>query len=171
MKPNVLAKDELPGAAIGERVLLLPDPPLAESDYGLIIPEIAQFRPSTGILLAAGLKALDRLHDNGIQIGDAVIWGRFAGVIWEWDHLHEDGVAPCPEHSWSRMPSPRDRVAAHKCELCGAVRWVECVILANVDDIQASVGLGQRLRSGVMRVTKAQTAEGITQHIIEREGA
>lgn len=167
---RVLEKDELPGSAIGDRVLLLPDPPMEESEYGLIIPDIAQHRPCTGVLLDAGLSALDKLYDQGVAIGDSVIWGKFAGVIWEWDHIHEDGRHVRCEHQWARVASPRDRVAAHRCERCAAIRWVECVILANVDDIQASVGLGERRRTGTMRVTRAQTPDGVTQHIIEREG-
>lgn len=169
MKPKVLEKDELPGAPIGERVLLLPDPPQDETEYGIQIPGIAQFRPSTGKVLAAGLQALDKMHDHGINIGDDVIWGKFAGVIWEWDHIHEEGKRPCADHSWSRIASPRDRASAHRCELCQAVRWVECVILANVDDIQASVGLGQRYRDGKFRMMRGKTSEGATQHFIERE--
>lgn len=167
---KVLAKDELPGAPIGDRVLLLPDPPKEESEYGLIIPDLAKVRPNTGILLAAGLQAADKLHDHGLKIGDPVIWGQFAGVVWEWDHIHADGNRDCAQHRWCRMASPRDRVAAHRCELCEAVRWIECVLVANVDDIQASVGLGERLRDGSMRQVRGVTSDGRTQHVIERNG-
>lgn len=167
---DVLDIDELPGAAIGERVLLLPDPPKEETDYKIHIPDIAKVRPNTGKLLAAGLLALDKLHDHGIEIGDQVIWGQFAGVIWEWDHIHEYGKKPCEGgHLWSRAPSPRDRVTAAKCETCSTVRWTECVILANVDDIQASIGLGKRLRDGAVSYKRGKTTEGSTMHYIDRE--
>lgn len=168
IKARLCAKDEMPGAPIGDRVLLLPDPPLEETEYRIHFPDSAKVRPNTGTLLAAGLTALDKLHDHGIAIGDAVIWGQFAGVIWEWDHLQEAGKKPCAEHQWERGPVPRDRVSASICELCKAVRWTECVILANVDDIQASVGLGDRLRAGEVKYKRAATEAGATQHIIER---
>lgn len=168
---RVLEPDELPGAAIGERVLLLPDPPKEETDYKIHIPDIAKVRPNTGRLLAAGLGALDKLYDQGIEIGDDVIWGQFAGVIWEWDHVKDYGAKPCKdEHQWARIPAPRDRVSAAKCEKCGTTRWTECVILANVDDIQASVNLGHRIRSGIVNYKRGQTAEGATQHFIDRKG-
>jgi len=167
---KVLEKDELPGAAIGDRVMLLPDPPKEETDYKIHIPDIAQHRPSTGVLLDAGLSARDKLHDHGIEIGDHVMWGKFAGVIYEWDHIHKHGKKPCDEHQWARIPSPRDRVQAGQCEKCEAVRWTECIILANVDDIQVSVELMQRRCSGQVKYVKGATADGATCHTIEREG-
>lgn len=172
MSSEVLGPDELPGAPIGERVLLLPDPPKEETDYKIHIPDIAKVRPNTGKLLAAGLQAMDKLHDNGIGIGDDVIWGQFAGVIWEWDHIKDYGDKPCKtEHHWVRDKSPRDRVTAALCERCGTTRWTECVILANVDDIQSSVNLGKRLRSGEVKYTRGKTADGSTCHFIERENS
>lgn len=164
---DVLGPDELPAAPIGDRVLLLPDPPQEETEYKIHIPDIAKHRPCTGTVLSAGLGARDKLHDNGIELGDSVIWGQFAGVIYEWDHIKDKGTGKCATHSWSRAPAPRDRVSAAKCE-CGAVRWTECLILANVDDIQASVGLEKRFRSGSVKVTRGRDAEGRTNHIIER---
>jgi len=167
---RVLEPDELPGAPIGDRVLLLPDPPLEESERGIIIPGVAQHRPNTGKLIGAGLSALDRLHDQGIEMGDAVIWGQFAGVIWEWDHVKEYSKKPCAgDHRWERAPSPRDRVSAKVCDNCGTTRWIEFVLLANVDDIQSSVDLEQRRRNGVVGYKRGKTAEGQTMHFIERK--
>lgn len=165
---DVLGPNELPAAPIGDRVLLLPDPPKEETDYKIRLPESARFRPNTGLLLAAGLSAKDKLHDNGIETGDSVVWGQFAGVIYEWDHIKTPGKKECAEHQWERVPSPRDRVTAGQCEKCGAVRWTECLILANVDDIQASVGLEKRFRSGSTKVARGKDSEGRTNHFIER---
>lgn len=164
---DVLGPDELPAAPIGDRVLLLPDPPKEETEYRIHIPDIAKHRPNTGIVLTAGLAARDKMHDNGIEIGDSVVWGQFAGVIYEWDHIKTPGTKKCAEHHWERMASPRDRVTAAKCE-CGAVRWTECLILANVDDIQASVDLEKRKRAGSVKVTLGKDSEGKTTHFIER---
>jgi len=164
---EVLGIDELPAAPIGDRILLLPDPPKEETEYRIHIPDIAKHRPNTGTVLTAGLAARDKMHDNGIEIGDSVVWGQFAGVIYEWDHIKSPGTKKCAEHNWERSPSPRDRVTAAKCE-CGAVRWTECLILANVDDIQASVGLEKRIRAGAVKVTRGKNTEGQTNHFIER---
>ena len=170
---RVLGRNELPGAPAGERVLLLQDPPKSASEYGIHIPDVAQRRPSTGVLLDAGLQALDKLHDAGIEIGDHVIWGQFAGVIYEWDHIHSNGSQPCEhEGSWTRLPSPRDRASAFKCEKCEAVRWVEALIIANVDDIQVSEDLAARRRAGKMRYKRGTSGEDKrTTFYIEREGA
>lgn len=166
---KVHEKDELPGSPVGDRVLLLPDAPQEESEFKIHIPDIAKVRPCTGTLLAAGLSAMDKLHDQGVKIGDSVIWGQYAGVIWEWTHIQKEGRA-CLGHQWMRIPSPKDRASAAKCELCGAEQWTECVILANVDDIQASVELGDRIRAGAMSVVRGQTADLRTQHFIKRDG-
>jgi co-chaperonin GroES (HSP10) len=152
--------------------LLLPDPPKEETEYKIHIPDIAKVRPCTGKVLAAGLTAMDKLYDHGIEISDEVIWGQFAGVVWEWDHIKEYGKIPCVypvEHSWTRAPSPRDRVTAAVCETCKTTRWTECVILANVDDIQASVDLGERKRNGVVAYRLGKDSEGKTTHFIDRK--
>lgn len=163
-------KGHLPAAPVGDRVLLLQDPPMDKTEYGIIIPDEGKLRPSTGVLLSAGLAALDKLYDNGIEMGDHVMWGKFAGVIYEWDHLLNEPKNPCEEHNWTRGKNPRDRTAAHTCDVCGADRLVECVILANVDDIQCSVGLEERKRAGAVRYKRAQREDnGATQHIIIRE--
>jgi len=167
----ILGKNELPGAVIGERVFLLPDPPKEETEYGLHIPEVAQLRPFTGVLIDAGLKALDQLYDQGIEIGDHVWWGKFAGVIQEWDHIIEDGNKPCSEHRWARVPTTRDRTSNYTCDTCGAKRTIESLIVANVEDIQVSVELGQRRRDGRTKYRRGVTKDTeATQHVIEREG-
>jgi co-chaperonin GroES (HSP10) len=167
---RVCEPDELPGEPMGDRVLLLPDPPLTEAERGICIPELAQKRNSSGKLLAAGLRAMDKLYDHGVNIGDDVIWGQFAGILWEWNHIKEYSAKPCKdEHDWERRAQPRDRVSAWECGKCKTTRWCEVVLLANVDDIQSSVDLGQRKRNGVVAVRRGKTAEGQTMHFIERK--
>jgi co-chaperonin GroES (HSP10) len=165
----ILKNGELPSAAIGDRVMMLPEPPKQESEYGIVIPGVAQHRPSTGILLDAGLAALDKLYDNGIEIGDKCWWGQFAGVIYEWDHITEYGKF-CDEHSWERRPSPRDRTSAHECSRCGCKRLIEPIILVNVDDIQTSEELAERRRAGKVRYKRGVGPEKQTVHYLEREG-
>jgi chaperonin GroES len=168
MSKRVLNKNELPVAPLGERILLLPDPPDELTDGGLHIPEIAQSRPFAGRVVAAGLKALDKLYDNETRIGDRCWWGKFAGVIEEWDHIVEDGKEACDAHSWERAPSPGDRIAAYSCRACSAVRWAEPLIVANVDDLLCNIDLADRLRSGAVDYVRAKLGDGFTQHVVDR---
>lgn len=47
---------------------------------GLFVPDIAQGIIKTrGVLLAAGLSALDKLYGYGVEPGHIVWWGRYAG--------------------------------------------------------------------------------------------
>jgi len=77
---------EIPYAPGFDTVLVvrLPPPPVVKMIGALHIPEKFQEDPepkSEGVLIAAGLKALDTLRDHGYLLGDRVQIGRFAG--WE----------------------------------------------------------------------------------------
>lgn len=164
---KTLGVGELPVAPSGERVLLLPNPATDVSDGGIILPETAKMRGYSGRVVAAGLDALDKLYDHGIEIGDEVWWGKYAGVIEEWDHLVQPGTGPCAEHSWSRAAAPPDG-AAFKCSLCEAVRWVEPLIVANCDDLLGSVQLAERLRTGAVYLLRGKAEDGRTVHAYVR---
>jgi co-chaperonin GroES (HSP10) len=56
-------------------------PDLEMSRGGIVIPAAHRDAHIKGILMAAGPRARDVLFSNGIQLGDIVIWARFAG--WE----------------------------------------------------------------------------------------
>lgn len=158
---------ELPIYPSGERVIFLPHRPVEKSEAGLIIPESAQHRPYSGKLVAAGLKALDLLHDQAIEVGDTVFWAKFAGVIEEWDRIAEgEFVCPHGEHSWQRLPKPDALSSAFKCGLCGAKRMVEAIIVADASDVLGSAEQAQRLYEGKIRIVKRQTDEGL-QHFFE----
>lgn len=73
----------------------IPDPPfhpsfsnvlvwrLPEADRtagGLFIPETSQAPRDRGVLLAAGLKAMDELFTNGYELGDVVVFAKYAGA-------------------------------------------------------------------------------------------
>ena len=166
---RVLEGDELPISVVGERVLIKPNPPDDETEGGIYKPEVAKMKPFSGRLYDAGLGALDKLHDNGILIGDEVWWGKFAGVIEEWDHVVTPGkTAGCPHTSWRRTATPSHGVDAYSCVECEAVRWIEPMIVANVDDLIGSVELTERRRAGEVAYDLAKTASGNTQHVITR---
>jgi len=164
----ICERDVFPVAPVGERVLLLPDPPAEETEGGLHIPDVAKHKPYAGTLVDAGLQAMDKLYDNGIELGDHVWWGKFAGVIEEWDHIVEDGDVACSGHSWDRKAAPRILTSAFECSTCHATRLIEPLIVANVDDLLGSVELAQRRRRGRVKYERGACEDGATQHYIER---
>lgn len=164
----MLTGNQLPCAPNNDRILVQPDPPREQSEGGLIIPNTSQVRANFGHVLAAGLVAMDRMHDHGHEIGDRIWWGQFAGVIEEWDHVTKPGKGPC-EHDWSRTKSPAVNVHAFICDHCSAYRLKEPVLIMNVEDILGNETLAQRLRSGEMAIAKRNTADEQTQHVIVRK--
>lgn len=166
----ILNKGQLPAAPRGHRVLAKPNKPAKETDGGLVIPEIAMHRPNIGTIIHAGLNALDAFYDHGDQIGDEIWWGKFAGVIEEWDRIIENGKgwATC-EHKWDRGPSPGDRMSAWTCAHCKSDRLAEPLIVINHDDILCNVSLQRRIESGQVSQTRGQTADRKTQHFIDRK--
>ena len=69
----------LPYLPIGEVILVYRIPSETHTAGGLEIPEEYRSPVSSGILLAAGLAALDVMKDSLIEIGDIVYFGRYEG--------------------------------------------------------------------------------------------
>lgn len=162
----IMGKGQLPAAPSGHRILVRPNPPDDKSG-DIHIPDIAKERPHTGVIIAAGLNARDLMHDHGHQIGDVIWWGKFAGVLEEWDHIIEDGK-PCKGHDWNRLPSFVDRVSEWKCA-CGSLRRAEPVAVVNADDILCNVSLQGRIEAGEVSITRGKTSTGTTQHYLDRK--
>lgn len=165
-----LEKDQLPAAPSGPRILTRPTPP-KEEENGIAIPEIAQQRAHFGTIVHAGLTARDTLYDQGHQIGDDIWWGKFAGVVEEWDHIIIEGPTykKCKAHDWARAKSPGDRMHEWKCSHCESVRRAEPVIVMNVDDILCNVSLQRRMESGEVGIVRGKTVDGRTHHILDRK--
>jgi co-chaperonin GroES (HSP10) len=166
----VLSKGQLPASPRGHRILCEPSPVKTETESGLVIPGIAQARPNTGRIIAAGLNALDAMYDHGDQIGDEVWWGKFAGVIEEWDRIVEEGEghATC-EHDWARRPSTGLNHGAWECEKCKSKRLASPLCVLNHDDILCNVSLRRRLESGNIAQARGKTSSGSTQHFMDRK--
>lgn len=64
---------------IGDRIVVM-DRFQKMTEGGLHIPDNATAKDNRGLLIAAGLKAMDILHDAGIELGSDVYWGSYAGV-------------------------------------------------------------------------------------------
>jgi chaperonin GroES len=72
---------EIPYLPIGKNVLVFRIPEEDRTAGGLYIPDTNKEPKSQGVLLAAGLGALDILADHLVEIGDMVWFGKYAG--WE----------------------------------------------------------------------------------------
>lgn len=72
---------EIPYLPIAKNVLIYRLPEEERTAGGLYVPESNREPHSKGVLLAAGLGALDILYAHLVEIGDVVWFGRFAG--WE----------------------------------------------------------------------------------------
>ena len=73
---------ELPYLPAGKVVLVFRLPNETKTAGGLFIAETAQDPKTMGVLVGAGLEALDILRDHLIEIGDIVWFGKFEG----WEH-------------------------------------------------------------------------------------
>lgn len=149
--------------------MVRPDPPVEASEI-IVTPEDQKHRPNKGTIIAAGLNALDQMHDHGDRIGDTIWWGKFAGVTEEHDHLAEPGRKGC-EHRWIRIPDPHPHNKRWSCtnDKCDAERVAELVLVMNVDDILCNVSQARRVDSGEVAVVRGKTSSGSTQHYIERK--
>lgn len=161
----ILRKGQLPAAVRGHRILVKPAPPIQESDV-IIKPEAYEYLPNKGTLIAAGLTAMDVMHDHDVRLGDEIWWGKFAGVIEEWDHIEDEGKDH--EHTWTARPSGHPRNRKWACE-CKATRIAEHMLVMNVDDILADVTAQRRIENGLVEIRRGKTADGRTQHHVVRK--
>lgn len=180
----------VPAAPIGSRVFVRPHPIAGETASKFIKPDEAKERQMAGTLIAAGDAAADALYDAGVEIGDEIWYGRYAGIIEEWLHIVKDGRKPCThEGAWDIVPkrisaatdrevvydprwkglNPDDDTKMRECRECGALRLEERVVIMDAADIVCSVDLQVRLEIGEVRRERRVTADGKTRYTIVRE--
>jgi len=165
----MLKFDELPSVPLNDRIMVLPDQPKERTDGGIVIPDVAMRVGTQAKLIDAGLRARDILHDNGDQIGDTVLFGQFAGVWEEWDHIITAGKDPSCAHDWAHDHTLAGfRRQGLKCVDCGAQRLQEPVLVMNVGDILANVSKAERIRSGELVLKRATSFDGKTTHVYLR---
>lgn len=81
-----------PFAAVFDRVLVVPlgdaDQPTTTADGLLVIPPVSRERAGAqiGVIVSAGVKAIEQLYSHGIGIGDIVLLARFS----EWPKAYFD---------------------------------------------------------------------------------
>jgi co-chaperonin GroES (HSP10) len=81
--PVVRSGAPLPMLPTGDRVAVERLDPDEEVVAGIIIPGVDKEKNLYATIVAAGLLALDVLHDHNIGIGDTVCIGRYSGVVWD----------------------------------------------------------------------------------------
>ncbi len=74
---------KLPVRPLHDRVVVFPDEPEKKTEGGIIIPDTAQEKPRTGVVVASGpgLKDLS----NETKPGDRIFFGKYAGSELEYD--------------------------------------------------------------------------------------
>lgn len=164
----ILRKDQLPGQPRGPRIMVRPLPAVEDSQL-IVKPEDRKFLPNKGVLFMAGLSARDQMRDHGDELGDLIWWGKFAGVVEEWDHIEvETPKGKKCEHTWVRQPSPAENVKQWACD-CGSIRLAEHLLVMNVDDILVNESLQRRIENGEVSIARGKTASGSTQHYLDRK--
>lgn len=181
--PRPLFRRELrqaPGLPLGNRVLVREFPPESKTEGGLELAETSKERYFAGTLLAAGDQAADRLYDLGVELGDEVWFGKYAGLIQEWQHIvGEVDIKECPHTgAWDLVPrddqrwrfagTPDDNRSLRACRSCGTLKLTERVIVMSVDDLCVDVDLQWRLETGEMRRHRGVTEDGATRYITGR---
>ncbi len=82
--PVVRSGARIPMLPTGDRVAVERLEEEEDMVGGIIIPGADKEKNLYATVVAAGLLALDILHDHNIAIGDTVCIGRYSGVAWSW---------------------------------------------------------------------------------------
>lgn len=67
----------------GDRILVRPIPESDRTKGGIVIPENAKEKPTTGTILAVGPGKRDNngvVHEVVAQVGDTVVYSKYAGI-------------------------------------------------------------------------------------------
>jgi co-chaperonin GroES (HSP10) len=159
---------ELPGMPHRDTILVRREKPQETTEGGIIIPDKSQKLATFGHILAAGLDALDKMYDNGIEIGDYVWFGQFASALAEWDYYESTPPDPNCPHEWSRAEGNTNWINRFQCDKCGVKRSVEAIAMMSFDDVRVSTDAERRRREGQIRIVRRQNSQGQMQHFVER---
>lgn len=169
---------QAPAHPLGMRVLVKEIPPLEASEGGLILTPAEQERFFRGHLLAVGDQAADKLCELGVRLGDEVHYGKYAGLVEEWQHLVGVEDDTCPHDSvWDHVPSDdarwaaaggkNDNVRLRSCRSCGVLKITERIIALSVEDLIMDADLQARLESGESVRYRGETTEGLPRYYIK----
>lgn len=157
---------QAPAAVLGKRIMVRQKPPEAKSPGQILhIPDTAKSRPFEGLLVGAGDEACDILYDQGVERNDEVWFGKYVGVIEDWQHWLHDGDDPDCDHkdggqsALDFLPIDVPDSQARVCSKCGAILVVEPMVVMNCDDLVGDVDLQLRVEDGLVRRYKANTLD------------
>jgi co-chaperonin GroES (HSP10) len=170
---------EAPGLPLGARVFVREFAAESKTEGGLDVAETAKERYFAGIIVAAGDQAADKLYDLGVELGDEIWFGKYAGLIQEWQHIVGRDNADCLHDSaweyvtrddkrWAGLGSKDDNRTLRACRSCGTLKLVERVLVMAVDDLCVDVDLQVRLERGEVVRKRGTDAEGRTRYYVER---
>lgn len=199
-KPRPLFRRHLrqaPAHPRGDRILVRELPPESVTEGNIQLADEGKERFMAGHLVAAGDQAADKLYDGGDEIGDLIMYAKYAGVVNEWQHIVGDDDLKC-EHDGNRlivpMPSatldalrggrdkealanakkweiaggPNDNVTLRECVECGTLIASERMIVMSVDDIHLNVDLQERIEAGEVARYRGITDDERTRFYIKR---
>src|SRR5688500_9582176 len=81
----------------GDRILVRELPPESVTEGGIALADEGKERFMAGVVIAAGDQAADTMYDGGDELGDLIMYAKYAGVVQEWQHIVGDDDASC-EH-------------------------------------------------------------------------
>lgn len=82
--PVVRSGARLPMLPTGDRVAVERVDEEEDVVGGIIIPGGDKERNQYATIVAAGLLALDVMHDHNIHIGDTICIAKYSGIVWQW---------------------------------------------------------------------------------------
>jgi co-chaperonin GroES (HSP10) len=200
-KPQAVFRRHLrlaPAHPRGDRILVREMPAESVSEGGLHKAEKAIERLFGGWIVAAGDKALDVMYDGGDEIGDMILYAKYAGVVNEWKHIVGRDDLSCahdgnklyvakPDAGFAGLRGERDPVVEKKwalveggatenvtlqeCVACGTLFATERLIVMSVDDIMLNIDTQERIEAGEMTIVRGTldgTPDTQTQHVIRR---
>ncbi len=196
-KPPAIFRRNLklaPAHPRGKRILVRELPPEGESKGGIKLANEAIERLFAGVIVAAGDQAADVMYDGGDELGDLILYAKYAGVIEAWKHILGKDDPKCEhdgawdyvakpdqtleglgskrdltaEKKWAMVPGgPTENNKLQECRACGTLILTERVIVMSVDDMLLNVDAQERFESGVM-VRYRGECDGKTAHYIVR---
>lgn len=168
-----------PAHPIDDRILVRENKPESTTASGLAIPDSAKERCMNGVLIAAGDAAADYFYDRGIELGDVILYAKYAGVVDKWNHIVGPDDPKCDhDGAWDKLARPsgtldalrggvskeaaalrkkwdvaggeNENIDLYECRACETLIAEERHIVMSCKDVLMSVDLQERLERGLM---------------------
>jgi len=142
----------LPGMPVGERILIRPWPPEEVTEGGIVVADVAKEWINGGTIIGMGDEAAEKLHDRGVYEGDEITYGKYAGVIQEWQHIVPEGEDESCAHdgAWDVVQKLSEESWLRECRGCKTRKITERIIMADAGDVIMSITAQERIERGEM---------------------